>query len=117
MEKDQSKRTIRFRAVNRDIFYDIKNGIKTTETRAGSPSFQGLKIGDELVLSCSGESFKKKIKKVLNFSSVKDIFDNYDIKKVMPKVKTLADAEKAYYSYPGYKEKIKKYGILAFELE
>jgi len=37
-------------------------------------------------------------------------------KKIMPWVKSIADARKTYYSYPGYKEKIKKFGIVALEL-
>jgi ASC-1-like (ASCH) protein len=38
-------------------------------------------------------------------------------KKIMPDLKSVTEVKKAYYSYPNYKEKIQKFGILAFELK
>ena len=39
MLSNMKKHTLRFRAVNRDIFDAIRNGKKKIETRAGSPKF------------------------------------------------------------------------------
>jgi ASC-1-like (ASCH) protein len=38
-------------------------------------------------------------------------------KEIMPSVKSIEEMKKAYSSYSGYDQKIKKFGIFAFELE
>ncbi len=38
-------------------------------------------------------------------------------KEIMPSVKSVEEMKKAYSSYSGYNEKIKEFGIFAFELE
>lgn len=35
----------------------------------------------------------------------------------MPGLKLVTEVKEAYYSYPNYKEKIQKFGILAFRLK
>ena len=39
------------------------------------------------------------------------------MQKIMPLVTSIEEMKKRYYSYPGYEEKIKEHGILAFELK
>jgi ASC-1-like (ASCH) protein len=45
------------------------------------------------------------------------MFKIIPFKKIMPSTDTPAEARKIYHSYPGYKEKIKKFGLVAFELK
>ncbi len=112
-----AKHTLRFAEINKDIFQAIRDGRKKVETRAGSTKYQKIKSGDVLVLSCSGKKFEKKIQKVRHFSSIKEILKKYKPEEINPKTHSLEETEKMYYSFTGYKEKIKKLGLFAFELE
>ena len=98
------------------IFNAIKSGKKKTETRAGSSKFINIKRGDTLVFVCGKEKFEKKVKKVKKFKDVSSLLKVYKPQDINPKTRNLEESEKMYYSFPGYREKIKKYGIIAFEL-
>ncbi len=106
---------LRFRAVNLDTFFDIKRGIKTVETRAATPRYRKIKVGDMLVFVCGRERFKKKVTKVKLFKSITALFKFYPWKTVMTRGKTRAEAVAKYHSFPGYDEKIKEFGLVAFE--
>jgi ASC-1-like (ASCH) protein len=108
--------TLRFAVKNKETWSHIKKGNKKVETRAGTPKYQNVKAGDELILVCSGKRFSKKIKKVMKFKTIRALIKIYKPEIINPGVKTLKEMEAMYYSYPGYREKIKKYGVLAFEL-
>jgi|SRR3989338_7112100 len=110
------KYTLRFRAVNKDIFDAIKSGKKTVETRAATVKYRNIKAGDSLVLICGTQRFEKKIKKATIFKSIPAMLKKYKVKQIMPSLSTQQELEAAYYSYPGYKEKIKKFGLIALEL-
>ena len=112
-----NKHTVKFRAVNRDIFLDIKSGKKTVETRAATERYQDIKAGDIIVLVCGEERFKKKVKKARIFKSIKALLKIYPLKKIMPGLTTEKELRGAYYNYPDYKEKIQKHGIIALELK
>lgn len=109
--------TLRFRAVNKDIFLDIKSGKKTVETRAATEKYKNIKDGDMVVLVCGKERFEKKIRKAKIFKSIASLVKNYSLKSIMPNISSAKELEQAYYSYPNYGEKIKKYGLIALELE
>lgn len=108
--------TLRFRSVDRDNFNEIKNGVKTVGTRAASTRYGDIQKGDELVIVCGKERITKKVKRVRHFKSIGSMFKAISLKKIMPWVKSIAEARKIYYSYPGYKEKIEKFGLVALEL-
>lgn len=109
------KRVFRFRAINRDIFENIRRGTKSIETRAGSLRYRNIKAGDTAVFVCGKDKFEKPINKIKNFKTLDRLFDHYGIRKIMPGL-TKKEAFKMYESYPGYKLKLKKFGIIAFEL-
>jgi ASC-1-like (ASCH) protein len=111
------KYTLKFRAVNKEIFLNIKSGKKSVETRAASERYKDMKAGDIIVLVCGKERFEKKVKKARIFKSIKALLATYPIKKIMPQFSTEKEIRDAYYSYPGYKEKIQKYGLIALELK
>ena len=111
-----TKHTLRFRAVNKDIFLDIKNGRKTVETRAATEKYRIIKAGDTLILVCGKEKLNKKIKKVKIFKTIKTLIRVYPLKKIMPDLSSVEEWQKELYTYPHYKEKIKKFGLIAFEL-
>jgi ASC-1-like (ASCH) protein len=109
--------TLRFREVDRDKFNAIKDGTKKVETRAATEKFSSCETGDILILVCAGESSEKKIKKATRFDSLEKLFVAYSIKDILPTANSVKAARIIYYSFPGYKDKIAEFGIMAFELE
>ena len=107
---------LRFRAVDRDGFNDIKAGRKKIETRAATKKYVEIKAGDILKIVCGKDYLEKKVKKVTIFKSIPDMLKKYRPNKINPKTKTEEELTKMYYSYPNYKEKIKEHGIIAMEL-
>ena len=108
--------TLRFRAVNRDIFEAILDGKKKVETRAATKKYIDIKTGDILVFVCGKERFEKEIKKVKIFKSISSLVKKYSPQEINPKAKSEKDLRDIYYSFPGYREKIQKFGIVAMEL-
>ena len=111
------KYILRFRAVNKNTFTEIKYGKKTVETRAATVKYRSIKAGDILVLSCGKERFEKKVKRAKIYKTISSLVRAYPIKKIMPKINSEKELREAYYSYPKYKEKIKKFGLIALELK
>jgi ASC-1-like (ASCH) protein len=103
---------LRFRKIDRSNFLALKDGSKPIETRAATDKYRRIVKGDTLIIVCGKERVEKKVRRVKIFSSLKSL----PRKQIMPWTKNYAEMERAYYSYPGYKEKIKKHGIIAFWL-
>ena len=110
------KHILRFREVDRDSLNNILRGKKTVETRAATTKFKNIQKGDMLVFVCGKNKAERLVKKVSLFKSIKDLFDAHPVSSVVPRTRSLKDAAKRFYSFPGYKEKIKKFGIIAFEI-
>lgn len=102
--------------MNRENFLDIKSGKKTIETRAATKRYGQIKAGDMLVLICGKEKFEKEVKKARIFKTIRALVKVHPIKTIMPGLKTEEELRGEYYSYPDYKDKIKKYGLIALEL-
>ena len=112
----QKTYTLRFAAANVDTWNYIKNGKKKVETRAASVKYLPIKEGDTLVLSCKGKKFTKVVKKVTRFKTLAALFKVYKPSVINPDIKTADEMIKKYHSFPGYEEKLKEFGILAFLL-
>ncbi len=110
------KYTFIFAHENKNSFDNIQSGRKTLETRAGSLKYQTIKVGDILVMYCDGERFEKKVTRVAHFDSIRDLLKVYSVKRINPDLDTEEELTYTYYSYPGYEERIKKFGMLVFEL-
>jgi ASC-1-like (ASCH) protein len=109
------KHVLKFRATDKAEFETIVNGRKTVETRANTVSFKNYEVGDILVIKCGNESVEKSIINIQKFDSVADCIGSVGLKNVMPLFKgTPKEAEKLWYSFPGYKEKITQHGLVAF---
>jgi len=107
---------IRFRMVNRDIFLAIKNGTKRIETRAATKKYQNLQKGNILVFVCGKRKFKKQVKSVEYFLSVKSLVKKYKPSAINPNAHSEKELNDMYDKFPGYKEKIKEFGIVAWKL-
>ena len=108
--------TLRFRAVNKDIFEAIISGKKKIETRAATKKYRNVKAGDTIILVCGSKRINKKVSKVELFKSMATVLKKYKPENINPKTHTTKEVRDMWYSFPGYKEKIKKYGLIVFHL-
>lgn len=109
---------LRIRAVDSWVYFAIKREQKTVETRApgtAKKNYGAIEKNDVLFFICGKFRLKKKVKKVQKFKSIKAMLDKIPKKKIWPNLKnpTLKEIENIYYGYPGYRERIKKNGIIA----
>lgn len=111
------KRILRFKLRDRNNFEEVRSGLKSIETRAATPRHRDIKTGDVIVFVCGDKRFEKKVRKVKVFKNIRAMLMAIDYKKIMPSIESASEMQKIYYSYPNYKEKIKKFGIVALELE
>jgi ASC-1-like (ASCH) protein len=105
-----------FRFEDKKIFLMIKNHSKSVETRAGNPNYLKIKAGDILKFSCGSSSFQRKVKRVKVFKSIQALLKKHPLKSVDPSLRRKTELEILINSFPNYKERIKKYGIIAFEI-
>jgi ASC-1-like (ASCH) protein len=110
------KLSTRFREVDRDKFEAVRDGIKTIETRAATARYAKLKVGDVIVATCGKDKVEKEIIEAKHFNSIEEMFEVYEMRSILPGVTALGEAQKIYYSFPGYKEKIQEHGIIALVL-
>lgn len=108
--------TIRIRKEDKYIFDFAKNGEKYIETRAATPRHMAVSAGDNLLFLCGGEKFSCKVSRVAHYPTLEELFKNEKLSSIVPWVKSEDEARRVYYSFPGYKEKIKKFGVVAWEL-
>jgi len=112
-----AKHLLRIREVDRKFFEIIKSGEKTIETRAATDKFRLIKTGDVLKFVCGKDILEKRVKRISHFDNIDGLAKSLDLKKIMPFATSLEEVKKIWYSFPDYKEKIKKYGLFAFELK
>lgn len=117
LKRDKKSLRLRFREVNRDIFESIWDGRKKIETRAATVRYQKAKKGDRVIFVCGDDIFEKRIADAHIFKSVDELLKKYKVKQINPNIETEEELRKMFYSFPGYREKIKKHGLLAIELE
>ena len=108
---------LKFRAVNRDIFEAISAGRKKIETRAATKKYAGIKAGDLVVLACGDRRCEKKVARVETFRSVAAILNKYRPETINPATHTVQEARAMWFGFPGYKEKIRKHGLIALHLK
>ncbi|MDD2753483.1 MAG: hypothetical protein PHT44_02655 [Candidatus Portnoybacteria bacterium] len=108
---------IKFRAENRDIFEVIKSGEKKIETRAATEKYRKIQTGDKVCLSCGRKKFIKQVVAARVFPTIAALLKKYRPSQINPAVKTETELRKMYYGFPSYRDKIKKYGLIAWELK
>ncbi len=107
----------KFREINRDIFDAIKNGAKEIETRAAAEKFRAVKPGEVITCICGDSRFEKRVKTIELFPDIDSVLQRYKPQQIHPALRTRQEIIDMYYSFPGYEEEIKKFGILAFVFE
>ena len=105
-----------FREVDRARFDEVRDGVKAIETRAATPKYRAVNVGDELQFSCGGDTFSKKVIKKFHWPSVEAMLAEIPLKQAFPDLDTVEQVKTRYANYPAYEEKIKQFGIIGFEL-
>lgn len=95
-------------------FSQLSSCKKTVEWRSGK-NFEYYKIGDVITFINWNKQISKKIANIIKYSSLEEYIENEWLENILPWIKTKEDAVRIYEWIPGYKEKIKKYGIIAFK--
>ncbi len=108
---------LRLRAEDGSVFNCLKNGSKSIETRAATSRYRNIKPGDTLVFVCGSKKLIKQVKKVRKFKTIVGLQRTLKYKKIMPWLSSAKEMEKEYYKFSGYKEKIKKFGLIGLELK
>ncbi len=108
------KRVLRIRATDKNIFDAIKSGEKKVETRAGTVKYRKIKAGDIFVFVCGKKHFERKVKKVFHSKTVVGLLKKYKIRDIHPDLKTEREFIESYNTFPGYSQKIRRFGIMAF---
>lgn len=75
-----------------------------------------MKKGDILVFVCGKNKFQRTIKKASHFKTISLMLKIYKVKDINPRYKDEKELRRMYDSFPGYKEKIKKSGLVALEI-
>ncbi len=104
------------REVDRRVFEALRDGAKTVETRAGSPRYQHVQAGEEAVFDCGADRVVRKIIAVRHFKTIHELVEHYDVEAIVPWLHTEQELVDMYMSFPGYRERIAQYGIIAMEL-
>lgn len=107
---------LRFKTEDRDNFLEIKRGLKTIETRAATPRYRKIQKGDLLIFMCGKERIKRRVKSVSIFKSIAGLTKKFNFKKIMPSLDSSKEMAAVYHGYPNYKNKLKKFGLIALEL-
>jgi ASC-1-like (ASCH) protein len=107
---------LRLRSKDSSIYNDIVTGRKTVETRAATSKNRKIVRGDTIKFVIGKDSVVHRVQSVQHFDSVDEMLKVISLSHILPDAHSLEDALRVYDSFPGYKDKIKQYGILAFEL-
>jgi ASC-1-like (ASCH) protein len=99
------------------IFNAIKNGKKKIETRAATKKYKKVAVGDIIEFVCGKHRFKKQVESAENFRTISGLLKKYKPQQINPAVKTNKELREMYHNFPNYKEKIRKYGLVAWKLK
>jgi len=111
-----AKHVLKIRKADGEFLDLIRSGRKTIETRAATKKYQKIKVGDLLRFVCGKKIVEKKVSEIQHFKTIDILLKRLDLGKIMPHVSSLEQAKQIWFSFPNYKEKIQKYGLLAFKL-
>lgn len=112
-----AKHVLKIRKTDSKFLDLLKSGQKTIETRAATKKLQKIKVGDLLKFVCGKKSIEKKVLEIQHFKTINVLLNNLDLRKIMPHVSSPEQAKQIWFSFPNYKKKIQKYGLLAFKLD
>ena len=69
-----------------------------------------------MVITCGKQRVEKIVKRVRIFKSVDALVKAVPYRKINPSARSIAEVKKIYAGYPGYTEKLKKFGVIAWNI-
>ena len=102
-------------SIKDEYFNLINKWIKTIEWRSWI-IYNSIKIWDIIQFENWEETLLRKIKDIIKYSNLDDFFENEWIENTLPWIKNKEEAIQIYQNFPWYKDKIKKYWIVAFKI-
>ncbi|MDP3954827.1 MAG: hypothetical protein Q8Q15_00500 [bacterium] len=110
------KHILLIREVDRRVFEALKKGEKTIETRAATEKYRKIQKGDILCFVCGKDRSEKQVEEVTLFKSFGEMVKVINFKQIMPFINSIEEMRGVYDSFPGYTEKIRQFGLVAFIL-
>lgn len=109
------------RGVDKRVFLALKNGKKTTETRAlndpkSSRYYGAIRAGDILLFACGRSRLKRRVRRVRTYRTIAALIRREPFRNIMPWAKTREDLARSYDAYPDYPRRIRRYGLIALYL-
>lgn len=117
MRTKPKRHTLRFNLEHRETFDLVRNRKKKVETRAATVRYRNIKAGDRVTFVCGKDRFSRTVAKAIHFRTIPKLFSAYSVKDVNPTLSTKAQLISRWHSFPNYKEKIAKYGLMAIEFK
>ena len=111
------RHTLRFRAVDRATFDDIRDGRKRVETRAATVKYKNIASGDIVVFVCEKDRFERIVATAGHFASVDDVLKKFSVADINARAADRDGLLKMYHGFPGYEEKIRQFGIMALTVK
>ncbi|MDP3964014.1 MAG: hypothetical protein Q8Q39_05995 [bacterium] len=113
--RKEKKIILRFRAANKDFFIAIKKGEKRVETRAATAKYRNMNAGDVVEFVCGAARFRRTVRRAKIFKNISTLLKKHDVTDIVPQANSSKELAAMYASFPAYREKIKKFGIIALE--
>lgn len=101
---------------HRATFDLLRIGRKTIETRAGNEVYLTIQPGDTIQFRCGDDTFTRIVSKVSRYKDFESLFRDYSPTVIHPGM-TKEQLIEHYFSFPDYRERLVKFGILVFEFE
>jgi ASC-1-like (ASCH) protein len=94
----------------------IKSGDKSVELRVFDGERADYKLGDTLVFKCKNKEIQSIISGLIYYQSFEEALSEENYLRAIPDAASLEDALSVYHSYPNFKERAAKYGVVAIRL-
>jgi ASC-1-like (ASCH) protein len=83
---------------------------------AATTKYRNIKVGDSLVFKCGQDKIAKTVVSAVHFQDLDALYNHFPVTKVLPSLRTAEEAKLLHNAFPGYRDKLKAHGIMAFEL-
>jgi ribosomal-protein-alanine N-acetyltransferase len=107
---------LRIRSGDGGIFKALSLGKKSIETRAATPVFRKVQVGDLVKFTYGDKILEKRVRRVRHFASVAELSSAGLMDRVAPHTLSAKDAESVTRSLFRDQAKIQQHGLLAFDL-
>lgn len=112
---EQASSTVTLRIQQSYLDY-IRSGRKSVEGRVSTPQLASLKVNDIIKLECGRDFVNVKVVEVMRFPSFRQMLDSCGLDKCLPGCPSVKAGVAIYHGFPGYEEKARRHGVVAFRV-